>query len=603
MWKQGKPEMMNPIISERNRFSQMPGSRKRRSYHRSVLSFFLTLLYLQKINGLSTRTYPQIKDTTLTRRNTLCHSCVPIMRSKQRVALAMTKERTQQTLQEEIINDGKNEDTVQTTLPSFRRLLIFTTTTIIIWLSEPLLSLVDTTVVSLTSHPKSAIVQIAALGPATTLYDSLIYVTYFLAIATTNQLAPLLALKKWEKLRRRTSHLMGLSVLLGSLITLVIFGFGKQLLGMMVGPNQAIVPLATKYVWIRALVAPCVILECVAQCFCLTTLDTKTPAIAVLVASVVNIIGDLALSPRWGIQGAAIATALASISSSSILVNKVRKTTMKWKQNQENNQVPKIRASDGAIEMLTTASNEISESTSNVAKNENDLQIRKQSEEIPFFSLPDKRSLTSLIRLAGPIFFVMMGKVACYSSMTLRATQFGLVSLATHNIMMRVFFFFACFGDSLGQAAQSFFPQVAKIERGKLLKMLFGSSALVGVTTFQASKLILTRMGSFLTKDAIIARQMAVFSDYVGLSVLIHPFIMLLEGVVLAKRDLRFLVGLYLTTLLIHFLFCFSPLSATFRGLWRSLLFFQSIRFIQFAVRTWQKSSEAFSKPQQQIAQ
>ena len=53
---------------------------------------------------------------------------------------------------------------------------------------------------------------------------------------------------------------------------------------------------------------------------------------------------------------------------------------MKWKQKQENNQVPENRASDGAIEMLTTASDEISESTSNVAKNEDDLQIRKQSE-------------------------------------------------------------------------------------------------------------------------------------------------------------------------------------------------------------------------------
>jgi Na+-driven multidrug efflux pump len=462
----------------------------------------------------------------------------------------------------------------ETTLPSYRKLIMFTATTIVIWLSEPLLSLVDITVVGMTSSAKSAIVQIAALGPATTLYDSEIYTTYFLAIATTNQLAPILAKKKWKELRERTSILMGLSLLLGSLIMTVNFAFGRSLLKLMAGPltEPGIVPLATNYVWIRTLVAPCVIIECVSQAFCLTNLDTKTPAIAVLVASIVNIIGDLALSPTWGIQGAAVATALASLSSCAILANKVRKTTLVWKQKQEEEerQQATSRVEDGSIATLGA--------------------VDIPSDHIPFFSLPDKQSLLDLLRLAGPIFFVMMGKVACYSIMTLRATKFGIVNFAAHNIMMRIFFFFSCFGDSLGQAAQSFFPQVAKDERGKLIQQLLGLSAVVGLFNFMCSNFILTRFGGFLTKEATIIEMMRRFAQYVSFSAMIHPFIMFLEGVMLAKRDLKFLVGLYLATLMVHFGFVFSPLCTSFQGLWRALVLLQGIRLIQFATRTWTKS-------------
>ena len=116
----------------------------------------------------------------------------------------------------------------------------------------------------------------------------------------------------------------------------------------------------------------------------------------------------------------------------------------------------------------------------------------KKSDHIPFWSLPNKASMIDLFKLAGPIFFVMMAKVACYNVMTIRATNFGIVPLASHNIMMRIFFFFACFGDSLSQAAQSFYPQVSKKMRGKLIKRLFYIASAVGICNFNMSQLILS---------------------------------------------------------------------------------------------------------------
>jgi Na+-driven multidrug efflux pump len=294
-------------------------------------------------------------------------------------------------------------------------------------------------------------------------------------------------------------------------------------------------------------------------------MNTKTPAIAVLVASIVNIIGDLLLSPKLGIQGAAIATAVASLSSCLILLNRVRKVTNEWKQNQE--------AEEKESSSLATSSS-----------------TEASSDDIPFWSLPDKKSLKDLLLLAGPIFFVMIGKVGCYSALTLRATGLGIVNLATHNIMMRIFFFFSCFGDSLGNAAQSFFPQVAKIDRKKLIQRLLAASTIVGLANCLSSSLILTRFNGFLTKDVAMSQLMRQFASYVCVTELMHPFVMLMEGLVLAKRDLKFLVALYFSTSIAHLGFVFSKWGASFGGLWQALLCFQSLRFGQFAIRAIQQS-------------
>ena len=481
-------------------------------------------------------------------------------------------------------------------LPSYKTLMVFTATTILIWISEPLLSLVDTTIVGWTNAAHTAVLQIAALGPATTLYDSSIYMTYFLAIATTNLISPALAERNWQQLRRSTSHLMGLALLFGSLVATFAFALGRPLLSQMVGPtHQALVPLATQYAWIRAAAAPFGVVDFVAQSFCLANLDTRTPAMAVLVASIVNIVGDLLLSPKWGIQGAALATALATISSSLILVRTVRKKTMEWKrrqqaeltQQQQQQQPPPpkspprpVNSEEESVEwVVPTPPSAIP--PSNLAAT--------VVEDIPFWSLPDKKALLDLLSLAGPIFFVMMGKIACYSIMTVRATSFGIVPLASHNIMMRVFFFFACFGDSLSQATQTFFPQV-KHQKAKLLQRLFYMSAGIGVGVSQALYIILTRWGGFLTKDAAIIQTMAHHAQFVSLAILLHPFIMLLEGTILARRDLLYLVAMYVSTMTLHVSLVLSPWASTFAGLWKIFFTFQAMRLVQTAGRVFWKS-------------
>jgi Na+-driven multidrug efflux pump len=68
----------------------------------------------------------------------------------------------------------------------------------------------------------SALLQLAALGPATMLIDSLIYLTYFLSIATTSKMARALAQRDYKSLQTTSSHIMGVAGVLGLAVSIIV---------------------------------------------------------------------------------------------------------------------------------------------------------------------------------------------------------------------------------------------------------------------------------------------------------------------------------------------------------------------------------------------
>lgn len=500
-------------------------------------------------------------------------------------------------------------------VPTYRQLIIFASTTILIWLSEPLLSLVDTTVVGITQQ--NAIVQLASLGPSTTLIDSLLYLTYFLAIATTNLISKGIAVRDYRGLQRTTSHVLGVATLLGTVTTVIVWGAGGLVLRNMAGASGTpeLLAFATRYAWIRASVAVSSVVGMVAQSFCLATLNTRTPAMAVLAASVTNLAGDLALAPRYGVQGAALATAAASLVSTSILMQAVRRKMQIWRRMEVQGdpsggvneiRVPeKLQYRDAAPAAENTTQIAIGNVEYDSSIQANDVLVATAStvpemnplshQEIPLLSLPGRQDMLELVKLSGPIFFVILAKVACYGAMTIRCTDFGVVSLAAHNIMMRVFFFFGCFGDAVSQTAQSFMPATlypkpsTKDFRGILKKLI----VLAGVIAFwncQVSTRILQSLGRYLSNDASIVAMMRDHAHYLGAALALHPFILLCEGTVIAARDFTTLVATYVVTLGIHFsilkFFC-----ASFPAVWRTFFLFQGIRLFNFSTRVWRKQA------------
>ena len=521
-------------------------------------------------------------------------------------------------------------------LPTYGRIAYFSATTFLIWVSEPLLSLVDSIAVgryagkSIPSstmpgrahHPNlSSVVQLAALGPATTLCDSSIYLMLFISMATTNKLARAFAKRDLGEQIRTMSHVLGLSLAAGAFLLLFVNLRGMGLLAAILGPAGATVSVVAVaggamhsmdltpevlrasfgYVRIRSIASPLAVMGLTSQAALLSAQDTRTPALAVLVASVVNVVGDYVFVAKlgWGVRGAALATSAASVLANGMLVWKVWTMVGGWKdayrQEKEELEVASLVDADALF------ANEVGDPS-----------------EKSFISLPDRKSLASLLLLAGPMFFVMLGKIMGYSAMTVRAGDFGMVSLACHSVMMRVFFFFGTAGDAISQAAQTFLPGLlyqktvrenelrvassslsasnANVIDGDdrnartLLERLLLVSSIVGIVNCISGRFIALNSGRTFTNDAALVSQMSLVSPFMGLALLFHPIAMCLEGAIIAARDSRYLVGTYVLSILL-LLTQLNFICKDFLGVWRALLLFQFLRMAQFGSRVWKQTS------------
>jgi Na+-driven multidrug efflux pump len=456
-----------------------------------------------------------------------------------------------------------------------------------------------------------------------------------LALATTNLLARALAAKDYRTLLKTTSHVLGVATVLGLIVTVILFAAGPSMLTRMVGTSAAssspqLVHYAVRYAQIRGLVAVCSVWQMVGQSFCLAVRDTRTPVVAVVTASCLNIVGDLLLR-KQGMQGAAAATAVAVTASAAILLSAVWRQVKEWRvllveQEQEEPTKNKQRQQERMTMMMssfdppitaqaTSATSQSStlllevnmkttqplESTSSSTSTEMQITGRPTESEspavIPFMSLPDRESLVELVKLSGPLFFNMMGKIVCYSALTVRCTAYGVVPLAAHTIMMRFFFLYGCFGYSIGQTAQAFLPAAVyptenKVAVRRILRRLAMLAAAVAVSNSLLVAWNVQALGRFLTADVAVVQAMRDHAVYLGAAIFLHPFIELTEGVVIATRQFRTLISTYVVTVAAHLttLLC---LCRSFTGVWQALVAFQVVRLTNFSLRAWNKKRTA----------
>eukprot|EP00804_Cyclotella_cryptica_P013261 CCRYP_007028-RA/>CCRYP_007028-RA protein AED:0.11 eAED:0.12 QI:0/0/0/1/1/1/3/0/603 len=526
-------------------------------------------------------------------------------------------------------------------LPTTKQLLIFVLTTVLVWTSEPLLSLVDSAIVGtfasrttkLGTTSLASVVQLAALGPATMLCDSSIFLTYFIGLAATNKLARASAKKDWKAMIEISSHSLGVSVVLGILVMISLLLFGEPLLKSIVGPEGAIfkdiatktsvdltgevVHIALGYTWIRSISAVFAITGSTAQSLLLCVLDTPTVTLAVLFATVLNTVGDVVLVARngWGVYGAAVATSFATIVSNTFLIWKGRSLIKKWR-----------------LALWMEKRGEDSDTPLNEKKHRDSVEMEsatRQSEAVneylvlPFISLPGRDSLRSLILLAGPIFLTMVAKLVEFWNMTMRAGNFGLVSLACHNLLMRIFLFFAVFGDGLSQASQTFLPglfvkkrraqsmwsvntpqaqlkeqnEASRSEKAyQVIRRLLTISTTLGAFISVIACYIAKNVGGAFTSNSDLVLLMSTASSYMGANLLLHPLVEMLEGTMIASRDMGFLLvtrGIVLAL----FLGTLRTSLSKFTDIWKTLLLFQFIKIVLFGIRAWGKTkSKRYSK-------
>jgi len=109
-----------------------------------------------------------------------------------------------------------------------------------LWVSGPLLSLVDTAFVGLCGDAAISAEQVAALGPATTFFDGATYLFAFLNVASTNLYSSARAqygphAPKTESVVRTAARV---SIISGLVVMGLLLAFARPLLGLYIGEYE-----------------------------------------------------------------------------------------------------------------------------------------------------------------------------------------------------------------------------------------------------------------------------------------------------------------------------------------------------------------------------
>ncbi|OWM80304.1 hypothetical protein CDL15_Pgr019584 [Punica granatum] len=350
-----------------------------------------------------------------------------------------------------------------------------------LWICGPLMSLIDTAVVG-----QGSSTELAALGPATVLSDSISYIFMFLSIATSNMVATSLARQDKNEVQHQISILLFVGLTCGFFMLLFTKFFGSwALTGFTGSKNVHLVPAANTYVQVHFPV------------HFLGMKDSWGPLKALAVASAVNGIGDIILCifMDYGIAGAAWATMVSQVI---------------------------------AAYMMITSLNE---------KGYNAYAV----------SVPSIDELMSIIGIAAPAFVTMMSKVAFFSLLTYVATSTGTITVAAHQVVVQLFFMGTVWGEPLCQTAQSFMPELIygakrSLEKaGTLLKSLVIIGVILGVILGSIGTVVLQFFPSTFTSDHSVIREVhkVLIPYFIALSV--TPPTLSLEGTLLAGRDLKFI--------------------------------------------------------------
>ena len=260
-------------------------------------------------------------------------------------------------------------------------LIRFIVPTLAALLSSEVMSVVDTAVVGSCSAT-----ELAALGPATMLVDSSAYLFFWLNVATTSLFATALAAGDQNEAFSTLSDAMYVALLCGLIVSLFIACLGPATLQLICASALEVVPAATRYLRIRMFGYPAFLVGLVLQAACLGAKDSLSPLLVLLVCGALNLGLDLVLvrSCGMGIGGAAIATLAAQLLQTALLAYVVQRK--------------KRRGAAAA-----------SASTMLASQGPQWLLLRGRP------SLPRIRTF---LAFAGPMALVLMGKIACYNSMT-----------------------------------------------------------------------------------------------------------------------------------------------------------------------------------------
>ena len=427
-----------------------------------------------------------------------------------------------------------------------RALLRFTLPSMGIWMAGPVLSLMDTSVIGLSGSGDAALLDLAALTPATALSNNTGHLLGFLAVSTTMLVARARARGDDAAAQAATADAVTVAAAVGVVVATLFIAFATPALAAFSGPASAVlVPPAALYTRIRGVGMPFALVMAVGQAACLACRDTAPPVRAIALAAGVNLVGDavLVLGLGQGIAGAAWATVASQAAAATVLLLRL------------------LRPGPGRPALLTR------------------LPLR----------LPNGDALLRFGRLGLPIASSIFLKVAYFTAVTQAATALSPTAAASHGVMIALFCVLGVLGDAVSQAAQSFMPAVIGTPRASwaLAQRLMRLGAAVGVFNCSAiATAALLCHGAFTSSPEVVAGMHSVLAVACA-ALLLHNCSMATEGMCLAGGELGFLLRANALGVTLALGASAAAVAAGWglSGVWLAILVFQVTRLTQNGAR------------------
>ena len=451
---------------------------------------------------------------------------------------------------------------------SVRDLARFTLPTMAIWLCDPLLSLVDTSVVG----TFAGTLELAAIAPGSVYagYPAYLLCTGF-AVATTSMVGQDRLTEARLDREDEAERTVSAAVLSASVAAILggalLVGVMKPALSAYVGAtNVALMPYASAYAFIRILALPVGCVNAVVEAAFLAVRDPWTPLKAVTLTTVLNLVLDVSFVAGfgWGVAGAAAATSMSQVITMVLLL---RALVRRGSQVDEMKKLLKSRQFRDPRTVKNTGAPAL---------------------RLPF-QKPRPGFYTRLRKMSVPVMVVALIKCIFVGWIVRSATAISPEASAANGVLLSVYFFFAVVGEGVSQAAQTFLPaQLGKFKKALQLsfRILIVSMA-IGVFNAVLSGLLPTLLPQMFTKNAAVVELMLQAVPFMSLSLLAHTASMASEGCLLAARDGVFMSLSYIPNAALSCITLAVLQAADFgvRSSWIALFQFHCVRLVINAVR------------------
>lgn len=293
---------------------------------------------------------------------------------------------------------------------SKREMLKFAIPALGIFLATPLLSNIDNAFVGKTVGT----VGLAALSPATICTDQMLYLFSFLSRATTGLVSRAYGsstdpVEKRKAAAKAGSAPLTVALICGFLLSIFYALFTPSLLRIL-NVTPSLRGSAASYIYWRGAIAWTALAQSVSLSILLATRDAITPLKIVGIAAFINIIGDYLFCVwpfRWGVSGAAAATAFATLFSSAFMARGLKRKGL----------LPEIR-------------------------------------------LPTKKEMISLMEFTGPLLGITFTRLFGFVNMQRTAMTMGTQHTAAYQLCINLMIFFLLFAEPLSQLSQTQLPEL-----------------------------------------------------------------------------------------------------------------------------------------------